>query len=94
MRAPACGPVVRQPQLHALAINPVVYAELSMSFTTLEALDRVVDGMGLVLRKLPRPALFLAAKAFAQCRQRGGSKTRVLPDLSSAPMRRSKADRC
>jgi predicted nucleic acid-binding protein len=70
-----------QSQVHALVINPVIYAELSLSFTTLEALDRVVDGLGLALREVPRPALFLAAKAYAQYRQRGGSKTQVLPDF-------------
>ena len=30
---------------------------------------------------IPRPALFLAGKAFAQYRRRGGSKTQVLPDF-------------
>jgi predicted nucleic acid-binding protein len=30
---------------------------------------------------MPRPALFLAAKAFAQYRRRGGSKNQVLPDF-------------
>jgi predicted nucleic acid-binding protein len=53
----------------------------SSKSTTQEALDRVVDTMGLVLREVPRPALFLAAKASAQYRQRGGSKTQVLPDF-------------
>lgn len=33
------------------------------------------------LREIPRPALFLAAKAYAQYRTRGGSKLRVLPDI-------------
>ena len=59
-----------QAKLHALAINPVIYAEVSLSFSTLEALDDVVLTMALELREIPRPALFLAAKAFAQCRRR------------------------
>jgi predicted nucleic acid-binding protein len=33
------------------------------------------------VREIPRPALFLAAKAFAQYRRRGGRKGRVLPDF-------------
>ena len=33
------------------------------------------------MREIPRPALFLAAKAFAQYRRRGGSKLQVLPDF-------------
>lgn len=70
-----------QAQLHALAINPVIYAEMSLSFSTLEALDDVVTTMALELREIPRPALFLAAKAFALYRRRGGSKAQVLPDF-------------
>jgi predicted nucleic acid-binding protein len=70
-----------QAKLHALAINPIIYAEISLSFSTLEALDDVVVTMALDLREIPRPALFLAAKAFAQYRRRGGSKAQVLHDF-------------
>lgn len=67
--------------MHALVINPVIYAEMSLSFSTIEALDAVVSDLALELREIPRPALFLAAKAFAQYRRRGGSKHQVLPDF-------------
>ena len=70
-----------QAKLHALAINPVIYAEMSLSFSTIEALDDVVLAMALELREIPRPALFLAAKAYALYRRRGGSKGQVLPDF-------------
>ena len=70
-----------QAKLHALAINPVIYAEMSLSFSTLEALAGVVLTMALELREIPRPALFLAAKAFVQYRRRGGGKAQVLPDF-------------
>ena len=70
-----------QASLHALAINPVIYAEMSLSFSTLEALDDVVATLALELRDIPRPALFLAAKAYAQYRKRGGSRLQVLPDF-------------
>ena len=70
-----------QAKLHALAINPVIYAEMSLSFSILEALDDVVLTMALELREILRPALFLAAKAFAQYRRRGGSKAQLLPDF-------------
>ena len=70
-----------QSSLHGLVINPIIYAEVSLSFSTIEALDDVVGTLALELREIPRPALFLAAKAFAQYRRRGGSKLQVLPDF-------------
>jgi predicted nucleic acid-binding protein len=70
-----------QAKLHALAINPVIFAEMSLSLSTLEALDEVVLTMALELREIPRPALFLAAKAYALYRRRGGSKGQLLPDF-------------
>lgn len=54
---------------------------MSLSFSTLEALDAVVRDMQLVRHETPRPALFLAGKAFAQYRRRGGRKAQVLPDF-------------
>jgi predicted nucleic acid-binding protein len=70
-----------QASLHALVINPIIYAEISLSFSTLEALDDVVIALALEMREIPRPALFLAAKAYAQYRRRGGNKLQVLPDF-------------
>jgi len=70
-----------QAQLHVLAINPVIYAELSLAFTSAEALDDAVTGLQLKLLELPRPALFLAGKAFAQYRRRGGKRPNVLADF-------------
>jgi predicted nucleic acid-binding protein len=70
-----------QASLHALVINPIIYAEVSLSFSTLEALEDVVRTLALELLEIPRPALFLAAKAYAQYRRRGGSKLQVLPDF-------------
>ena len=70
-----------QAQLHDLVINPVIYAELSLSFSTLEALDRVLATMELAIHEVPRPALFLAGKAYLQYRRRGGGKAQVLPDF-------------
>jgi predicted nucleic acid-binding protein len=75
------GQLRAQAQLHELAINPVVYAELSLSFSTFEALDRVVATMELAMHEVPRPALFLAGKAYLQYRRRGGGKAQVLPDF-------------
>jgi len=64
-----------------LAINDVVYAELSVRFATIEALDAMLDQAGIVIETMPRPALFLAAKVFRSYRSSGGGKTGVLPDF-------------
>lgn len=68
-------------QVHDLIINPVIYAELSLAFKTVEALDKAVEKMGLTLHELPRPALFLAGKAFVRYRREGGKKSNVLADF-------------
>lgn len=70
-----------QSKVHELAINPVIYAEFSISFSTPERLDSVVDQLRLSFREVPRSALFLAGKAFARYRRAGGARTTVLPDF-------------
>jgi predicted nucleic acid-binding protein len=65
----------------ALLINPVVYAELSVRYPSVEAVDAFVSGTGLELAEIPRAALFLAAKAFAAYRHAGGHRTGVLSDF-------------
>ena len=70
-----------QCKVHRLIINPIIYAELSLTFSTVEALDRVLDGMELRMMEIPKPALFLAGKAFVQYRRSGGAKINVLGDF-------------
>lgn len=70
-----------QSKVHRLAINPVIYAELSLTFSSVEALDQVVDDLALTMIEIPRPALFLAGKAFVRYRRRGGTKHNVLGDF-------------
>jgi len=65
----------------SLAINDVVYAELSVRFATIEALDAVVTEMGLGIAAMPRSALFLAGKVFLRYRAAGGTRSGVLPDF-------------
>lgn len=70
-----------QSQVHELVINPVIYSELSLTFDSVRALDNAIEGIGLKMHELPRPALFLAGKAFVQYRRGGGSKGNVLADF-------------
>jgi predicted nucleic acid-binding protein len=64
-----------------LAINTVVYAELSIGFRRIEEVDAMLETTGLRLEPIPRPALFLAGKAFRRYRAAGGARTGVLPDF-------------
>lgn len=75
------GQLRAQSQIHRLAINPIIYSELSLTFSTVEALDRAVDDLGLAVIEIPRPALFLAGKAFVRYRRQGGTKQNVLADF-------------
>ena len=70
-----------QSKVHPLAINPVIYSELSLAFSTVEALDQTVANLGLAVLEMPRPALFLAGKAFVRYRRQGGKKHNVLADF-------------
>lgn len=70
-----------QSQIHELAVNPIIYSELSLMFDSLEVLDDTLRDMGIGFRETPRAALFLAGKAFVRYRRDGGSKNNVLPDF-------------
>jgi predicted nucleic acid-binding protein len=68
-------------RLHELAINPIVYAEISVSFATATALDIKLADMGTIVISIPCNAAFRAGKAYAQYRRQGGTRTNVLPDF-------------
>jgi predicted nucleic acid-binding protein len=64
-----------------IAINDIVYTELSVGYPTIEELDEMIHGAGVINASIPRPALFLAGKAFRRYRLAGGTRTGVLPDF-------------
>jgi predicted nucleic acid-binding protein len=68
-------------KIHELGINAIVYAELSLAFERLEELDDAVMRLGLKLLEIPRPALFLAGRAFLAYRKAGGPRSNVLADF-------------
>ena len=70
-----------QSKIHQLAINPIIYSELSLTFSTVEALDQTIDDLRLTMIEMPRAALFLAGKAFVRYRRQGGTKSNVLGDF-------------
>lgn len=75
------GQLRAQAKIHRLAINPIIYAELSLTFSTVEALDQILDNLNLAMIEMPIPALFLAGKAFVRYRRQGGTKSNVLGDF-------------
>ena len=70
-----------QSKIHVLSINPIIYAELSCTFKKVEDLDEVLQVMDLKFNQIPKPALFLAGKAFQSYRQQGGVKNSILADF-------------
>jgi len=64
-----------------LAINQVVYSELSVGFTAIEQVEKVLGLVGITIVQMSRPALFMAGRVFQEYRRRGGSRTGVLPDF-------------
>lgn len=67
--------------LGPLAINDVVYAELSVRYRDIADLDAMIAAAALEHLSIPREALFLAGKVFHAYRKAGGSRTGVLPDF-------------
>ena len=65
----------------SLAINPIIYSELSMAFARIEELDTVIEEASLNIEAIPKEALFLAGKVFLTYRKSRGMKHNVLPDF-------------
>ena len=64
-----------------LAINPIIYAEISIGFPSETALAGVLGSSGLRRLDLPYEAAFVAGKAFLEYRRRGGVRSSPLPDF-------------
>jgi hypothetical protein len=64
-----------------LIINPIIYAEISVGYTTIEALDAALPGTLYHREPLPWEAGFLAGKCFLLYRRRGGARNSPLPDF-------------
>jgi len=65
----------------SLAINPIIYSELSIAFARIEELDTVIEEASLSVAAIPKEALFLAGKVFLTYRKSPGTKHNVLPDF-------------
>lgn len=64
-----------------LAINPLIFAEVSIGFDSIEALDDALPANLFQRMELPYEAAFLAGKAFRDYRRRGGLRISPMPDF-------------
>ena len=63
------------------AINPLILAEVSAGYATIEALDAALPEPELARLHLPWEAAFLAGKAFVSYRRDGGTRRSPMPDF-------------
>jgi predicted nucleic acid-binding protein len=64
-----------------VALNPIIYAEVSVRYESIEALDQELPPEYFLRAPLPWEAAFLAGKAFALYKKRTGTKRSPLPDF-------------
>jgi predicted nucleic acid-binding protein len=64
-----------------LVINDVIYAEISTRYSAVEDVDAMLRDLDIDVVAIPRPALFLAGKAYLRYRSAGGQRTGVLADF-------------
>ncbi len=64
-----------------LYINPVVYAEVSVRFSSIEALEDALPSQDYRREPVPWAAAFLAGKVFLEYRRGKGTKATTLPDF-------------
>ena len=62
-------------------VDQIVFAEISIGYRTAEACQQALDTRGIERIPIPWPAAFLAGRAFASYKQRGGRKLAPLPDF-------------
>lgn len=73
--------LVRAGTIGRLVINPIIYAELSVTHSRIETLEALLSEQIFAREPLPWPAAFLAGKAFLAYRRRGGPRRSPLPDF-------------
>lgn len=77
----SAGALARAADHGMLVLNPVIYAEVSVRFERIEALDEALSPDVFVRAPLPWAAAFLAGKSFVEYRRRGGLRRSPLPDF-------------
>lgn len=70
-----------QAERDVLAVNPIIYAEVSVGFDRIEELDAALPAATFHRLPLPWEAAFLAGKCYLRYRKRGGTRSAPLPDF-------------
>lgn len=73
--------LVRAADAGALAINAVIYGEVSTRFSRIEDLDAALPAEFFAREPIPYTAAFLAGKSYLEYRRRGGARRSPLPDF-------------
>ena len=73
--------LARLAETSVLVTNPIVYAEVSVAFDSIDELDLALRVTLVEREPLPYAAGFLAGKAHVAYRRRGGPRTTPLPDF-------------
>lgn len=77
----SAGVLEEQAEDAVLAINPIIYAEVSIRFARIEDLEDALPSGLFERAALPWEAGFLAGKCFVQYRRGGGARRAPLPDF-------------
>jgi hypothetical protein len=64
-----------------VVINPLIYAEVSVGYQTIEELEELLPAADYEREPLPYVAGFAAGKAFVRYRRGGGDKRSPMPDF-------------
>ena len=64
-----------------LAVNPIIFAEISPNFDSLKEVEEALPESDYLRLELPYAASFLTGQAFVQYRRQGGRRALPLPDF-------------
>jgi predicted nucleic acid-binding protein len=73
--------VMEAAETSRLVINAVIFAEVSVGYARIEDMETALPTHLIEREAVPYEAAFLAGKAFAAYRRRGGQKRSPLPDF-------------
>jgi hypothetical protein len=73
--------LVRWADAGTVAINPIIYAEVSIRFADIAELEEVLPRRAFERLPLPWEAAFLAGNCYVRCRRTIGARRSPLPDF-------------